>query len=238
MYTLIFKKNRSAKFDYALAEAKKLGAVYNGSQVVINIEDSELLLAFEKLKTLLLIVTNWKDTEATYNGSPVKPYVFLFDIWYTAGSCAMGCALSRDKKHCHLNNDLEGWGCKHLTSVARHLTGDGNYAKSNQFWYNYGKFTEDRTWKVDKAAIYEKLEKQVRTKHLHLCPFFNEFRVKELVHELPDTIDVDGVNFKPYTLPDYKQGEMRNIPVNIRHIRPASAELNLSYIKTKDVSLN
>lgn len=208
MFSLSFNKSTSKKYPSALKVAETIGCALVDKQVVIELTDPELLYAYESLKELLRIIQHWKNVDARYQGKNINPFRFIFFVYTKIRECSGQKSVSIDPKHCWRDNDNEGWGCKYLSPFRREITGNGEYKKSNQYWYNYG-IRENGTWKVNKQLITQKLDQSIEAGHLRLCPFLNKERVRDIIMELPDTIQIDHVNFRLFSA-DGK-------PVNIRH---------------------
>lgn len=218
MFTLQFKKSISKKYSLAVEKAKELGGVVASDQVTIKIEDYEMLYAYEKLYPLLAIIQKWKGTSAEYNGKKVDPFKFVFQGWYSVRQCAEQKNGDWDTRYCWKDYDQEGWGCKKLSPFLRHFSGSGEYKKSNQFWYNFGEFDDQKNWIINKNLIMQKLIQTSENSCLKLCPFFDIVKVKKMVDELPDIIIADGINFRPF----YQEGKM----VNVRHCKPLLISLD------------
>lgn len=209
MYTLRFTKSLSKNYHKAVEMAQEFGAVVDGDNVILQIPDHELLYAYERIAPLFGLIQKWKGTCADYNGEKVDPYRFIFYTWYSTRNCAELKNKDCDPRYCWKDRDHEGWGCKKLNPMHRHIFGSGEYKRSNQFWYNFGEFDKKMNWVINKNLIFQKLMEYAEQGHLKLCPHFDTERVKMIVFELPDKIVLDGVNFKPFK----EDGRL----VNIRH---------------------
>ncbi len=216
MFILTFKKSTSKKYPAALKAAENIGCVVLDDQVVIELTDPELLYAYESLKDLLRIIQHWKSVDAKYRGKKINPFRFIFIIYTNIRECAEQKNCSVDPKHCWRDNDNEGWGCRFLHPFRKEISGSGEYKKSNQYWYNFG-IRDGGTWKVDKRLIAEKLHQYIEAGHLHLCPFLNLDRVQDIIVELPETIQIDRVNFRPFKT-DGKDVNIRHTPQHFAFI--------------------
>lgn len=212
MFTLTFGYSTSKNYSKALEIAHELGGSMEKGIMSIELQDYELLYGYEKLNPLLLIIQNWKSISGSFNGQKVEVFKFLYNLWRNVADCAQGRNDSWDNRHCWSNIDNEGWGCKLLNSFSAYNYGEGNYKRSNRFWYNFGDYDGNRVWKVNKHLIFEKLQKEIDSKNLTLCPFFNIDRIKKIVEELPEIISLDDVTFTAFY---NEEGKM----VNIRHVK-------------------
>lgn len=227
MFILTFKKSSSKKYTAALKAAVKIGCVLVDDQVVIELTDPELLYSYESLKELLRIIHLWKSVDARYRGKRINPFRFIFIIYTNIRQCAEQKNCSIDPKHCWRDNDNEGWGCKFLHPFRKEISGSGEYKKSNQYWYNFGA-REDGTWKVDKRLIAEKIGKYIDDGRLHLCPFLDMERVRDIIMELPDSIQIDRVNFRPFKA-DGKDVNIRHTPQHFAFVAKMSFSRESTY---------
>ncbi len=212
MFTLSFGYSRSKYYSRAIEIAHDLGGKMENGIMSIELQDYQLLYSYEEVFPLLEIISKWKSLTGDYNGKKVDVFNFLFNIWRNVAGCAQGRNDSWDTRHCWSNIDNEGWGCKLINSISAHNYGDGRYIRSNRFWYNFGEFESDNVWKINKHLIFEKLQKEIESKNLFLCPFFNIDNVKRKVENLPDNIKPDELTFTTYY---NEKGEK----VNIRHVK-------------------
>ena len=179
--------------------------------MTISIQEYELLNAYQDLLPQFDIISKWKGVSGSYKGKEVNPFKFVFQILRVVSECSQQRNETWNERHCWQNIDQEGWGCKHLFVPARHLYGNGVYKRSNRFWYNFGTFEKDKTWSVNKKYLFEVLVQQAEEKCCTLCPFFSSQKLSDIISNLPDQIEVDGIHYKKY-LNEFKE------PVNIRHI--------------------
>ena len=213
MFTLSFTYSKSKNYPKALEIADKLGGVMKDGVMSIYFHEYELLNAYNTLLPLFDIISKWKGVSATHKNKKVDPFRFVFQTWRTISECSQQRNDTWNERHCWLNNDQEGWGCKHLFSPAKHNYGDGSYKRSNRFWYNFGHFENNKYWIVNKKYLFELIMKQAEEKCCILCPFFDSSKLSNILSELPDHIEVDEMKYR--ILKD-EFGK----PINIRHIPP------------------
>lgn len=159
MYTLTFQKNKSKHFPKALEFAKRLNCEYDGTIITIRIPDNLLFNAYENIRFLFGFIQNWKSTQATFRGNKVAPYPFILSIYQ----------LSQYTKEDFDNSE---WGCVNIKSIRYKNSGSGNYQKNGGYWYNYGKFIDNK-WFIDKAVIGEKITAEINRKGLDISPYFD-----------------------------------------------------------------
>lgn len=225
MLQISFGHSKSKNFSKALEIANNIGGVMDKGIMTITLHDYELLSAHEALSPLIQIIANWKNVKATYKNREVDLYKFVFQVWRNVVDCSQERNQTWNTRHCWNNIDQEGWGCKQLNPFSRHLYGNGEYKRSNRFWYNFGNFVKPSLWKINKRLIFETLMKEAEQLNLILCPFFEKEKIRQQVNLLPDSIVVDNLNYKIY----YNDiGES----VNIRHIPPETIEKKLDVLSS------
>ena len=222
MLTINIKHSKSKHYAEVLRMVLDAGGRMNDGVLVLEVPDNILLYCYETLIPIVEIVSKWKGTEAFYNSKKVELFRFLYNAWGNIGQCAKGRNDTWNSRWCWQNIDNQGWGCKHLQSFSAFNYGDGRYKRSNRFWYNFGEFESPTKWKINKRLIYETISKEAESKSLHLCPFYNIERIRQTIEDLPNYINVDGVNYAPYI---NESGEA----VNIRHIHKFSLADTVRY---------
>lgn len=215
MYRLEFRENRSKYFKDALAFALELGGSLSNGIVSIEIPEEKLLDAYRMMRTLFGFIQNWKGTAAYFNGMEVHPYQFILYA-HRISECAD--LRNDDPRHCQINAETIGWGCKKIDFISYNLTGSGNYRDNRRYWYNHGHFDKNASWIIDKELIKKKLIEYGRKKALYLCPFYDEMNINVAVEQLPDFIVPDNITFKVYYAETYSNGQKVEVPTNIRHV--------------------
>lgn len=191
------------------------GGTFENDILYLTIPEHELLTAYENVHPLLSMIKNWKGVESTYKGRKVDLFRFLFKTWRVILPCSQEKYNTWNKRYCWLDEDHEGWGCKLITNISLYKLGSGEYKRSNRFWYNFGDFISDNEWKINKGLINERLMNYVENNNIDKCPYFNEWKIKDSIRSLPDTIIVDDKEWKFH----YNE---KGDKVNIRHINIGS----------------
>lgn len=101
-----------------------------------------------------------------------------------------------------------------LNFIARRLA--GRYYPGT-YWYKFGFFLNDNTWKIDKESILRTLAEETRMKKLDICPAFNFEIIKQFVSKLPETIAINENWDIEYQAEITDQGKVL-IPVSIQHV--------------------
>lgn len=230
MYTLTFQRSGSKHFQKALNHVHNLGGTWDGQTARLEIPEDKLMEAYEEIHFLFGYIQKWKSLRATFRGKPVHPYRFIFLVWLNVTNCKEEREKSMDTKHCWTSMDSQGWGCKRINSILRYVKGASKYKISNRYWYNFGGFIKNDTWKINKDLILQKIEKEIESKALHICPFFDMENVKKAVDSLPKYVRVDNIEFSPHYVPEYVDGKKEMVATNIRHVVPPSGRVDIQEI--------
>ena len=168
---------------------------------------------FDDLYTL---VCHWKDTSVTLGGNEIKPHEFFWK-YNTVIKCAKEYEESIDKsRYCCLEDSYEGWGCKLLDDLDRHLSKTASYAM--KYWYRFGDFASEGVWEIDKPLIKDYLEKEADEKNLSYCSNFSLEKAFRIVDGLPDVIDTHGsTSWDIEYREDFEGTEIRKHPIGIKH---------------------
>lgn len=222
-FEIKFGKSSSSNYQTAVNIAKKFSDFNligdNSTVNVIRTDSEEIFNKYKTFENLYSIIYGWKTTVMTYKGQEIQPYNF-FHQFNQIIKCSKGYENSVVKEtYCNISNTLEGWGCKFLTDIKRHLDSDGYYYSSTKYWYKFGSFESEKIWKVNKALIKEHLKKEVENKKIEHCPIFSMERVLKAVDELPETINLEeGANWEIEYKEDFFGTTIQRKPVSIKHI--------------------
>lgn len=226
--TLIFKFARSAsrKYKEALALAAKFsgfsGATDEQPENTIVLPADEWFGKKREFDDLYALVSHWKGTSVTLDGDEIKPHEYFWKF-NTVIKCAKGYEEAIDKgRYCLFDDSYEGWGCKHLDGLDRHLSKTASYAM--KYWYRFGEFVSEGVWKIDKPLIKDYLKKEADEKNLAYCKIFSLDKAWTIVDGLPDEIDARSsawweVDYRE----DFEGAEILKRPVGIRHKKPGGA---------------
>lgn len=180
-----FKKSRSKDFAQVLKNAGEFDHFEKGEVYKLDIYSiEELYLKWDNFNIIHHYVRKWSGTSMCINDAPFRTNDVFYNLQQLKYCYADVYKKAYDKtSHC----DSSDWGCHGLKSVLRFM--DGIFGP---FWYDYGKFTDETTWKIDKHRILNILTEEANQKQLFLCPAFNQYKITSLLLRLPDSITVDG----------------------------------------------
>lgn len=215
-----FPVSKSKSYPDVLKHARLFFNFSENPNILKVTDIDELFGRWDDFSIVIFNTTKWAGTNVFYRGTPVIPY--KNDFFYTL----------LNLKYCYnafmgeINKDgfceNSSWGCRKMDFMARRIS--GRYF-SGTYWYRFGYFVDENTWKIDKISILKTLAEEAKMKTLDICPAFNFERIKRFVNQLPETIKVDENWDIEYQAEITDQGKVL-IPVSIRHVDIEQPEIN------------
>jgi ATP-dependent 26S proteasome regulatory subunit len=193
LVTIKFRKSRSPRYSEALDLARKFkNHAIEGDLTIIKVESDEIYHMIDTVEKLGDIILGWKESEMNWinNANGLVPSQYI--------NILINCGKYREESYnkdtyCFLDEQVvEGWHCKKLTEIKRHLpTNLEEYQHNrNTYWFEFGEFCDrEYNWKINKEEIILRLHNEANQKLLHICPYFSEDKIKTLVNDLPDIIN-------------------------------------------------
>ena len=220
--TLLFKFGRSKSRKYK--EAIEIASQFSGFKEAVDGDPVNVITLpadewFEKKREfddIYSIVSHWKGTSVTLNGTEIKPHEFFWKF-NTVVKCTREYEDAIDKsRYCCISGSFEGWGCKLLDDLDRHLSKTASFAM--KYWYKYGKFVSEGIWRIDKPMIKDYLAKEAEEKNLTYCKHFSIEKAWTIVDGLPNEIDTHGsawweIDYRE----DFDGAAISKQPIGIRH---------------------
>jgi transitional endoplasmic reticulum ATPase len=222
-FEIKFGKSNSSNYRAAINIAKKFSDFAPLDEIaplnIIKADSEEIFSKYKTFENLLSFIYAWKSTIITFKGQEIEPYNF-FKRFNLILKCSKGYENSVVKEtYCNLNHTFNGWGCKYLTDLKKHLDNDDYYYSSTKYWYRFGNFESENEWKIDKVLIKEHLKKEVEIKKIEHCPIFSIEKVFKAVDELPDSIKLGtGSNWEIEYKDDFYGTTIQRKPVSIKHV--------------------
>jgi len=220
--TLLFEFGRSASRKYK--DAVGIASQFSGFTEAMDAKPVNTIHLpadewFEKKREfddLYALVAHWRGTNLTLGGAEIKPHEFFWKF-HAVIKCAKGYEESIDKsRYCCLEDSYEGWGCKMLDDLDRHLSKTASYAM--KYWYRFGDFISEGVWEIDKPLIKDYLEKEAEEKNLSYCKVFSLEKARTIVAGLPDVIDTHGsASWDIEYREDFEGTEIQKHPIGIKH---------------------
>lgn len=207
--TISFKKSKSKDLKVVLNNASEFDHFKESEGFQIDVYSfDELLAKWENFNVVYHYSRKWSGTVLSINNQVYignECFYYLQEI----KDCYKQYKKSYDKQgFCNCAD----WGCHKIKSIGRFV--DQSFGP---YWYDYGKFTNERTWKIDKRRILNILTEESSQKKLHFCPVFNEYKITSILLRLPDEINVDGHKWQKTTKVEYRGDGPVRVPVGIEH---------------------
>ena len=221
-YVLLFKFGRSTSRKYK--EAIELAGQFSDfteatDKKPVNtiwLPAGEWFIKKREFDDLYALVCGWKGTSVSLDGEEIRPHEFFWKF-NTVIKCAKEYEDAVDKdNYCCTHGTFEGWGCKQLDDLDRHLSKRASYAM--KYWYGFGEFVSEGVWKVNKGLIKDYLKKEAGDKNLDYCKIFSLEKAWKIVDGLPDEIDTHGsawwdIDYRE----DFEGAAILKRPVGIKH---------------------
>jgi len=176
----------------------------------------EILAKFDLFQTLLTTIGDWKSAKVLVQEREYEPLAFLEAIKPIA-ACHRAYQQTADKEAYCDDGSPDCWGCLQLRQIIlRHA--DLPYDETKSYWYQYGSYASKTIWTVDKEMLARALNDIIEVKHIWFCPVFQNTMFRNLLLQLPNSIDTTdtkhwGQKYLDEVISDFK----RWLPTNVRH---------------------
>jgi len=192
---IIFNKSTSQYYDTVIKLAKKFDDYKQDEKTnIISISVQELNKKRTIVQGIINYVITWKYTSLSFNDKPID----LTGIHRL--SQILNCSNEYDNvfnkdSHCYIDNQfIEGWRCKYISDIKRHIPNDiWDYNRNHgKYWFDYGKFDDNGNWIIDKKSLENAISKEVDEKNVFICPYYSENNIKNIINDLPNIIDLNN----------------------------------------------
>lgn len=189
---ICFGKTNSPYYLKSVNKAKKFKNFTpiseNSNYNTILIDRNELSEKNEQLEKLLLLVTNWKNTEIFLNDEAINDETYR-QIILTVNCYKEYLKSVIPENHCKDYWKKKSWGCKFLNELT--LEPENSYYQKKG-WWEFGRFISKGIWEIDKEKLIEILKREANLKKLNICNTFDFEKVKNVVtNEIPNEIHID-----------------------------------------------
>jgi ATP-dependent 26S proteasome regulatory subunit len=226
-----FGKSSSVNYEKALKYAKgfsHFNAISEDNMLnTVTLGANELRNKTSAFRALWGLIQNWKTTELILNGEV---------IGYQERNRIMRILRCADEyrraviqeNHCKVLGEEVGWGCKHLNTID-YFRSSHRYYSRDANWYEFGRFSSNGVWDVDKSRINDLLSREAELKFLAICPFFDLQRAKEIVGTLPSTIEPEDSDTWEIEYEESVSGSViEQAPIRIKPKPPSPEIIRLS----------
>lgn len=185
-----FGKSTSKDYAKALGLIKQFSTAAPATAACqensVTVSERELIDKPRTVTDLWALVSRWKGTRIFINGEAAGSAdleqvsnVFRCFAGYTAA------VIQED--HCQKTGSAKEWGCQFLQAVSPSLP--ANSWTRGRFWYEFGSFSAQNVWQVDKDKIRTLIEREIGIRRVSVCPAFERSRVAAVLAALPAQID-------------------------------------------------
>ncbi len=232
MLTIMFKKTKSVNNKIAVEFAKKyLNGLLVKGYVFVMIPDSQI---FDKIDFLSSMSKYIKNNYRTYFRNNQVNLTIIINQLIRIYECKNNFQYALDKNSYINHSSSKGWGCKFLNTIRKNIGKQTDFRSKVRYWYNYGHFDSDFNWIIDKNLIRELIFSEIKRNGYDLCPNLSLKKITDEINKLPDSIKPDGVKFEIEYSTEFKDNELKKIPINIRHIS-MDKKARMKYEKAKKI---
>ena len=185
-----FHKSTSANYKNVIKLSKFFkNFVQEENNNSIEIDQEELILHKRKILNLINYIQSWKNSEILYK--EIKITRSGINLLSSMLDCSQSYENSYNKdKHCFIDNYREGWHCKHIKDIKRHLPEHyyDYFHRRGQFWFDFGSFDTDENWIFNKEHLLSCVMKEAEKNYLQFCPYFKQHYIENIISDLPSKI--------------------------------------------------
>lgn len=192
-----FQKSTSPNYKTVLKLSKQFNTVtQNENTTEIALDHEELFSKRKYLTNLINYISSWKYTNIILDhdiidSSKIYAILNILDCseWYKR-------AMKGDT-YCFLDGQIkEGWRCKYISVIKRHLPESSwEYNRnSGKYWFDFGNFDNNGDWIINKDDLKSALSLEADRQKLYICPYFNMNKIDKIISSFPDKIELENNN--------------------------------------------
>ena len=215
IFTIRFGKSKSPSYQDVLKRCRKFGDFTEGDMNTLLINDfNEVIKLLYDFGEIVGIASGWKSFSMLYRDHEVKSPANYKTVAGNVARCTYAKVKSNDPHYCTLKDKIPTWGCRLINFI-----GKDPFDYCIKWWYEYGHFTSDLTYEIDKTELLIALKEESRDKMIDNCPFFKENKMIRQIELLPDQIYItDTDNWRVDYKPIFIGQKQFLVPISIHHI--------------------
>ena len=214
LFTIQFGRSKSPSYTEVVMRCRKFGNFSEDGTNILSIENfQEIIDHLYDFTVIVRSASGWKSFRMLYKDHPVKSPDNFADIAGDVARCVIAKTKSKADNHCTEKDNISTWGCRLVNLIGMEST---KYAM--KYWYEYGHFTIDKDYIIDKKKLFNALMEEVKDKMCDNCPFFNVDNLFTQITMLPEEVDYTNSNTWAivYRTELDEDGNKLMIPVSIR----------------------
>lgn len=186
-----FGKSRSSNYPFALDIACGFPDFTPISKEKefnsLEINKSDMIRRHKEIFKLIDLIQNWKSSLITINGRMIN-HASAVDLKILSSCYDKSDNFFSKANYCD-NQGRNGWGCKNLILINKHLPKE-HFCAHYVYWFNYGEFIDESMWVINKKALKNALLEEAEQNFSILCPLFNVMKIDNIIDSLPEFIDL------------------------------------------------
>ena len=225
-FSIRFGKQPCPEYHTVLAYASKfrmfLPAKEGASIHLIKTDNREVMDKYEVFNQLMEVIQNWSSTSLIHDGIELKPADFLLAEKKEISACYQKYQEAESKESFCDDKSPSCWGCRMLKGIV--LRHDKTpYSSHTKYWYQFGAFIDNKTWRIDREELSRAVETIVRNKSIDFCPVFEYTFFRRYISALPQMVHLPDPHYWEIV---YRTDNLANSnrwePLNIKHVMPSS----------------
>jgi len=223
-FTIRFGRERYPEYPRVLTLASKFGmylpAKEGEAYHVIKTGNSEVMAKYEVFDELMNTISDWASVRLLHDGLEYMPDEFALDEKAAIVTCYHKYLRSESKDtYCDMKRP-SCWGCRMLDGIVLHHE-KAPFSKAEKYWYQFGSFDDNNTWRIQREELIKALEEIVYRKNIHFCPIFEYKFFRRYIAVLPVLIHLPDPTHWEILYRNDSQISMKNWePLSIMHINP------------------
>ena len=231
-FTIRFGKQPCPEYQTVLVYASKfrmfLPAPEGTSIHRIETDNHEALEKYEVFTKLMDIICSWDSTRFIHDDQEFAPVEFMLAEKRQVAAChARYLNADARENYCDVKNP-SCWGCRMLDGIVlRHEK--TAFSEGLKYWYQFGTFTDAKTWRINREELIKALENIVKRQNLQFCPIFEYTFYRRYVAALPQLIHLpDPRNWETVYRTDSQTSAKRWEAISIMHVSTAAGVRDIS----------
>ena len=210
MFEIRFGKSVSKNYKKAINRARKIPGFVESEDEddntnVVTVDENDLKRHHKTIESLWELIGSWKSTSIEVNGKEMDFYNLREYLAVLQCNDEYKKAVVPER-HCDVSMHEVGWGCRFLNTIQCSIPSNTWDYERNRFWFQLGSFDKKGIWNINKDKLLQALEQETANKHLSICSVFDIKRVKKVLQNLPDSIDVEKSDKWTYETREIMEG--------------------------------
>ncbi|PKN73876.1 MAG: hypothetical protein CVU50_01450 [Candidatus Cloacimonetes bacterium HGW-Cloacimonetes-3] len=227
-FSIRFGKQACPEYHTVLVYASKfrmyLPAKEGAAFHVIETDNREVLAKYAVFTKLIEIIRHWSSMRFIHDGVEMMPEDFLLPEKQEIAGCYHRYLESEAKESYCDDKSPSCWGCRMLKGIVLHHD-KAPFSQNAKYWYQFGAFTDNKTWHINREELSRAVEGVVRTKSIEFCPIFEYTFFRRYISALPLMVHLpDPRNWEIVYRTDTQVNSKGWESLHIKHVTASSEQ--------------